>query len=167
MEAILYASKTGFTEQFARLLAEATGLPAVPLASAKLPEGAPIVYAGWLRAGKVMGYAQAAKKYRVEAVLAVGLAPSSPQQEKATRDRNQIPAGNAVFCLRGGLTIEKLKGMEKFAMRLITSSTAKKLAAKASRTPDEDDELDILRNGGHRVSLVALSPVLAWYQAHK
>lgn len=50
-------------------------------------------------------------------------------------------------------------------MMLVMSGTvAKKLAAKPERTPDESDMLDLFQNGGNRVSLSNLRPVLEWLE---
>ena len=48
-------------------------------------------------------------------------------------------------------------------MTSITKGQAKKLSEKTDRTPDDDDMLDLNLNGGSRVSLENLAPVLDWY----
>ena len=48
----------------------------------------------------------------------------------------------------------------------ITGSTAKKLAAKADRTPEEDDLLELMQHGGSRVSLENLARPLRWCREH-
>ena len=74
MNAIIYTTNTGSTEQYAKLLAQKTGLPAYSFAEAKkqILAGAEVVYLGWIMAGSVKGYAAAAKCYRVCAVCGVG-----------------------------------------------------------------------------------------------
>ena len=63
---ILYTSNTGFTAQYAALLSEQTGLPCFSLkAAGHIQPGTPILYLGWLMAGNVQGYKEAAKKYTV------------------------------------------------------------------------------------------------------
>ena len=71
MDAIIYTTNTGSTEQYARLLAQKTGLPACSLEEAKKRDfdRAEVVYLGWIMAGSVKGYAEAAKRYRVCAML--------------------------------------------------------------------------------------------------
>ena len=49
-------------------------------------------------------------------------------------------------------------------MLVMSKTVAKKLAAKSERTPDEEDTLDLFQNGGSRVSLENLKPVLEWYR---
>ena len=63
MDAIIYTTNTGSTGQYAKLLAQETGLPAYSLVEAKkrVFAGAEVVYLGWIMAGSVKGYAVAAK----------------------------------------------------------------------------------------------------------
>ena len=73
--AIVYTSNTGYTRQYATLLGEKTGLPVYSLeeAASRLPCGNCVIYLGWLMAGKVQGYAKAAKRYQIAAVCGVGM----------------------------------------------------------------------------------------------
>ena len=52
---IVYTSNTGYTREYAMLLGEKTGLPVYSLdeAGKKLAPGDPVIYLGWLMAGKV------------------------------------------------------------------------------------------------------------------
>ena len=52
-------------------------------------------------------------------------------------------------------------------MLVMSKTVVKKLAAKPDRTPDEEDMLDLFQNGGNRVSLENLRPVLAWYEGER
>ena len=72
MDAIIYTTNTGSTGQYAKLLAQETGLPAYSLAEAKkrVFAGAEVVYLGWIMAGSVKGCAGAAKRYQVSAASA-------------------------------------------------------------------------------------------------
>ena len=71
MDAIIYTTNTGSTQRYAELLARETGLPACSLPQAKtaVPAGAEVIYLGWIMAGSIKGYAAAARRYRVRAVL--------------------------------------------------------------------------------------------------
>ena len=163
--AIVYTSNTGFTAQYASLLGGETGLPVYSLEDAgkKLLRNAPILYMGWLAAGKVQGYSDAAKQYPIAALCAVGMTRSGSQMEDVKKS-NQLPEGLPLFTLQGGFDLHKLRGVYKLMMTVMSKMVAKKLAAKTDRTPDEEDTLDLFQNGGSRVSLENLKPVLAWYQ---
>ena len=163
--AIVYTSNTGFTAQYASLLGGETGLPVYSLedASKSLPQSSPIVYLGWLTAGKVQGYDKAVTKFNLQALCAVGMAKSGSQMEDVKKSNN-LPQGLPLFTLQGGFDLKKLRGVYKLMMLVMSKTVAKKLAAKPDRTPDEEDMLDLFQNGGNRVSLENLRPVLAWYE---
>lgn len=164
MKAIVYTSNTGHTRQYAELLGERLGLPVYPLEAAKgaLEKGAEILYLGWVMAGIVQGYKDAAAYFSVRMVCAVGMGATGTQAEKI-RAGNRIPASTALFTLQGGYAMDKLRGVQKLMMRLITKATAKKLAEKPDRTPEEDDRLDLLTKGGSRVSMSRLEGPVRWY----
>ena len=166
--AIVYTSNTGFTAQYASLLGGETGLPVYSLedASKSLPQSSPIVYLGWLTAGKVQGYDKAVTKFNLQALCAVGMAKSGSQMEDV-RKSNNLPQGLPLFTLQGGFDLKKLRGVYKLMMLVMSKTVAKKLAAKPDRTPDEEDMLDLFQNGGNRVSLENLRPVLAWYEEER
>lgn len=163
--AIVYTSNTGFTAQYASLLGGETGLPVYSLedASKSLPQSSPIVYLGWLTAGKVQGYDKAVTKFNLQALCAVGMAKCGSQMEDV-RKSNNLPEGLPLFTLQGGFDLKKLRGIYRLMMLVMSKTVVKKLAAKPDRTPDEEDMLDLFQNGGNRVSLENLRPVLAWYE---
>ena len=61
MDAIIYTTNTGSTEQYAKLLAQKTGLPAYSIAEAKKRgfAGAEVVYLGWVLSAGRFAIAQA------------------------------------------------------------------------------------------------------------
>ena len=162
MQAIVYVSNTGYTKAYAGLLAQKTGLPALPLADAlkQLAPGAKVIYMGWLMAGSVKDYRKAARRFDVRAICGVGLGDSGAQ-DAAARQACNAPAYVPVFTLQGGMDLARLRGPYKLAIRLLT----KGLAASKNRTPDDERMLQLLQNGGNYVSEENLAPVLAWYQA--
>ena len=83
MNAIIYTTNTGSTEHYAKLLAQKTGLPVYSLAEAKkrVFAGAEVIYLGWIMAGSVKGYAEAAKRYQVRAVGGVGMGQTGTQTD--------------------------------------------------------------------------------------
>ena len=165
MSAIIYTTNTGSTEHYAKLLAQKTGLPVYSLAEAKkrVFAGAEVIYLGWIMAGSVKGYAEAAKRYQVRAVCGVGMGQTGTQTDN-TRKKSAISADIPLFTLQGNFDVKKLHGV----YRLIMVKTAgKALAEKKDRTPDEDDMLDMMRCGGERVKEENLGAVLDWYSAQR
>ena len=167
MNAIAYTTNTGSTKRYAELLARETGLPAYSMAEAErsVPTGAEIIYLGWIMAGSVKGYA-AAKRWSVRAVCAVGMGRTGTQTD-SVRKKSAIPASIPVFTLQGNFDVKKLRGVYRLMMELMVKTAGKSLAAKPDRTPEEDDMLDMMLNGGQRIGIENLRAVLDWYGAQK
>ena len=162
--AIVYTSNTGYTRQYAVLLGDKTGLPVYSLeeAAQTLAAGNSVVYLGWLMAGKVQGYAKAAKRYRVEAVCGVGMGATGSQLEDV-RKTNALSDALPLFTLQGGFDITRLRGIYRLMMTVMSKTVGKTLAEKQDRTADEDAMLDLLIHGGSCVSEENLRPVLDWF----
>ena len=163
MNAIVYTSNTGFTAQYAKLLGEKLCLPvyALDTAEGELAAGAEIIYLGWLMAGQVKGYKQAAKRYKIAVVCGVGMGASGSQIEDICKS-NAIQEDTPVFTLQGGFDLGKLHGPYRLMMNTMRHTVGKKLAAKPDKTAEEQDMLDLLQNGGSRVNEENLHPVLEW-----
>ena len=168
MNAIIYTTNTGSTARYAELLACATGLPAYSLAEAKsaVSTGAEVIYLGWIMAGAVKSYAEAAKRHRVRAVCAVGMGQTGTQTD-SVRKKAAIPAGVPLFTLQGNFDVKKLHGIYRPMMELMVKTAGKALVEKSDRTTEEDDMLDMMRCGGERVKAENLRAVLDWYSARK
>ena len=168
MNAIIYTTNTGSTERYAKLLAQKTGLPAYSLAEAKKQvfAGAEVIYLGWIMAGSVKGYAEAAKRYRVRAVCGVGMGQTGTQTD-SVRKKSSVPADIPLFTLQGNFDVKKLHGVYRIMMEIMVKTAGKGLAEKSDRTPEEDDMLDMMLHGGERVKAENLSAVLDWYSAQR
>ena len=164
-KAIVYTSNTGYTAQYAALLAKKTGLHAYALDEAleKVPDGAAVIYMGWIMAGKIQGFITAVKHYQVAAVCGVGMNPTGSQLPMV-RQANGLGENMPVFTLQGGLNMDKLHGFKKLILKIMGGTIGKQLMAKQDRTPEEDAILDMFRNGGDRVSMQNLKDVAAWYE---
>jgi len=159
--AIVYVSNTGYTEAYAALLSQKSGLPAYRLEDAlnTFTPNVPVIYMGWLMAGMVKNYKKAARRLRVSAVCGVGLGDTGAQ-DAAVRKSNKIPTDIPVFTLQGGMDHSELHGIYKSMIEVLT----KALNAKKARSTDEDKMLTLLQKGGNYVSLENLSAVMEWYQ---
>ena len=114
-------------------------------------------------AGGIKGYKEAAKKYKVCVVCGVGMGQTGTQL-KEVRDKNAIPQRIPLFTLQGNFDVKKLHGVYRFMMNVMVKTAGKGLAAKTDRTPEEEDMLDMMINGGKRVSLENLREIDAWYK---
>lgn len=165
MDAIIYTTNTGSAERYAKLLAQETGLSVYSFAEAKKQvfSKAKIIYLGWIMAGSVKGYAEAAKRYRVRAVCGVGMGQTGTQTD-SVRKKSAIPANIPLFTLQGNFDVKKLHGIYRPMMEIMVKTVSKCLAEKEDRTSEEDDMLDMMRCGGERVKAENLSAVLNWYR---
>ena len=168
MNAMICTTNTGSTDHYAKLLAQKTGLPVYSLAEAKkrVFAGAEVIYLGWIMAGSVKGYAEAAKRYRVRAVCGVGMGQTGTQTD-STRKMSAVPADIPLFTLQGNFDVKKLHGVYRLMMKIMVKTAGKGLAEKKDRTPEEDDMLDMMLHGGERVKAENLSAVLDWFSAQQ
>ena len=168
MNAMIYTTNTGSTEHYAKLLAQKTGLPVYSLAEAKkrVFAGAEVIYLGWIMAGSVKGYAEAAKRYRVRAVCGVGMGQTGTQTD-STRKKSAVPADIPLFTLQGNFDVKKLHGIYCPMMEIMVKTAGKSLAKKKDRTPEENDMLNMMQCGGERVKAENLSAVLDWYNTQQ
>ena len=163
-KAIVYTSNTGSTAHYAKLLSQETGLPVYSADEAKkqLPNHSEIIYLGWIMASSVKGYRNAAKRYQIRAVCAVGMGQTG-KQIKEVREKNAIPDSVPLFTLQGNFDIKKLHGIYKIRMNIMVKTAGKALTEKSDWTPEENDMLDMMLNGSERVCLENLEAVLDWY----
>ena len=168
MKAIVYKSNAGSTARYAQMLSHELALPAYSLDEArkKIAAGTGIIYLGWIMAGGIKGYADAARKYKVRAVCAVGMGQTGTQL-KEVRTKNSIPERIPLFTLQGNFDVSKLHGVYKAMMGVMVKTAGKALAGKKDRTPEEDDMLDMMVNGGERVRVENLKAVTDWYRSRK
>ena len=81
MREIVYTSNTGSTEKYAKMLSHQIIVPAYSIKEAdkRVKAGAEIIYMGWIMAGKIKGYTEAARKYNIQAVCGVGMGQTGTQ----------------------------------------------------------------------------------------
>ena len=168
MEAIIYTSNTGSAEQYAKMLAEETGLSVFSMeeAKSKVEEGSEIIYLGWIMAAQVKDYNKAAKKYKIRAVCAVGMEKTGTRTEEI-RKKTFVPAEVPLFTLQGNFNVKKLHGFYRLMMKMMVKMVTKQLGAKTDRTQRENEMLEIMLHGGENVRKENLAEVLDWYKREK
>lgn len=165
MKAIIYTTNTGSTAQYAKMLAEQTGLPAFSMeeAKSKVEAGSEIIYLGWIMAAQVKGYKAAAKEYKIKAVCAVGMERTGTRTEQI-REKTSVPVAIPLFTLQGNFDVKKLRGIYRLMMNLMVKMITKKLGAKTDRTQQENEMLEIMLHGGEKVCAENLGKVINWYK---
>lgn len=168
IKAVVYTSLSGFTRQYAELLANELSLPlyALEQAEKELPQGAEILFLGWVQAGQITGYKKAAKRFSVQAVAAVGMSYPVDTLAAVIAAQSKIE-GIPVFYLQGGYAPEKLSGPRKLMMKAMAANLRSVLGKKEQLDVADSDMLDLAQNGGSRVDVAALAPLLEWYSSAK
>ena len=161
MKAIVYTSNTGFTAQYAKMLAEKTGLPLYELGKTDkaLQKGTSILYMGWLFAGSVKGYSKAKRKYAIRAVCGVGLCDTGCLLAEV-RKAISLPEAIPLFTVQGGMDHSKLRGINK----AMISGLTKFMAAKKEPTEDDKRMVELLTTDACYVKEENLSALLHWYE---
>lgn len=117
---LLYASQTGFTQRYAEWIAQALGVPALPLAAcrkAQVEGAALVIFGGSVRGSILTGQTKVERLCRRaggKPVLwfATGLRPATPRTLDLVR-RNNFSRDVPLFYFRGGMAPEKLRPGDK------------------------------------------------------
>ena len=159
MKAIVYESNTGFTQKYAFMLSERTGLPAYLLENAmdELNKGDEVFFLGWVCSGKIRGYAKAAKLYSVEGVAAVGILSPDETTIPQLKQNNRI-SDIPLFYLQGGVAPERLSVIK----RRILEMTARSLDKAVLKKEGDRKVINVIWNGGDFVRAENLTEILAF-----
>ena len=166
IESIVYTSNTGNTGQYAQMLAARTGLPVYSAKDAEtaLPQGASVIYMGWIRASVIVGYREAAARYAIVCVLAVGMGETGGQLVELRR-KNGLAESLPLFTMQGGLFPSKLRGMNAFMINFSRRKAIKVLKAERKRTEAQNAMLIMLSKGASFVQEKHLQKPLFWLQS--
>jgi hypothetical protein len=160
---IVYTSKTGFTEQYARHLATTLGCEALELKEALslLKKKSEIIYFGWIDGGKITGLKKALKCFSPICVCSVGISTPSDELVVSLREGNKINL--PLFYLQGGFDYSRLTGTSKIKMSIARSLLKKTIEKKEK--PDEEEKflLDVMENGGNFVDRNKIKSIADWY----
>ena len=168
IKAIVYRTNTGSAEEYAKLFANKTGLPAYSTDEAKknLTSGTEIIFFGWVMARGIKGYKAAANRFSVRVVCAVGMAKTGGQVSEL-RNKNRIPDNVPLFTLQGNFDVNRLHGVYRIMMGIMLKTLGKALKQKTDRTEEENDMLDMMVCGDKRVNSENLKAVLEWHAAYE
>ena len=146
--AIIYKSKTGHTERYARMLSKELHIPCYSYKDAKVSENDEIIFLSYIYASKIMGLSKILKKYNVKVIIAVGALAYSKDYLNTLKDANNIKL--PFFYLRGGIDYSKLNFFFRKFLPVIGKDIAK----------DDKDLLNLFKNGGDFVNKDNLKEVL-------
>lgn len=168
LTAIVYNTNSGYTREYAELLAEKTGLPAYNIKNVIPPaaRGKDVLFMSWLMAGGLQGYKKAQKIFNVVGACAVGMAPASQGQGEEMEKKTGI---SPMFYLQGGFDMNRLSGIYRFMMKVMCKKIMGDLSKvkEADWTEDQKGMYQMCTKGLNCVSEENLKDVLAWCEANK
>lgn len=146
---VVYRSLTGFTEKYARWIAEELNSPCINLKNItkeSIPEGATVIFGGSLYAVGILGYREFKKLTKDSNIsdiilFAVGASTYSEDILAEIKRVNLVDESDkdrALFYLRGGFNFSKLNVLNKLIMLLLKF----KLKGKRDRSSEEQEMLD-------------------------
>ena len=147
--AVVYRSKSGFTETYAKWIAEATGADLLKGGQTKaedLMRYDTIVYGGGLYAVGINGIGLITKNYAVLkdkklVVFSLGASPVRPEIYEEVKNRNFTEEQQQTidfFLLRGGFDKNRLTAADRILMQIMKL----RLQRKKNPTPDEKGMLN-------------------------
>ena len=145
---IIYKSKTGHTERYARMLSKELHIPCYSYKDAKVSKNDEIIFLSYIYASKIMGLSKILKKYNVKVIIAVGALAYSKDYLNTLKDTNNIKL--PFFYLRGGINYSKLNFFFRKFLPVIGKDIAK----------DDKELLNLFKNGGDFVNKDNLKEVL-------
>lgn len=163
---VVYTSNTGETEKYAIAFAEMVHLPCMDLKhSSDYAEGTSVLYFGWVFADHIQGYEKAQQRFHIPCVCGVGMSTAGTKDE-TIREAMKLDDNTVLFTLQGGLHMKQLKGMHKLILSVVRKSSISSLESR-QRTPQEEDDLLLWKEGGSRFDPSALTPIVSWYEQYQ
>lgn len=133
---VIYESKTGFTERYARWIAERLHCEARRLrmvSEQEVKRYDTVIFGGWIMGNHIMGLDQVLE-WKHPSVIAFGVGASPAARETAALIRQQNPLGDIpFFYFQGGIAYEKLG----FFTRHMLKFMGKRLMQKQGKTEQE------------------------------
>ena len=145
---IIYKSKTGHTERYAKMLSKELNIPCYSYKDAKISDNDEVIFLSYIYASKIMGLSKILKRYKVKVIIAVGALAYSKDYVETLKDANNIKL--PFFYLRGGIDYSKLNFFFRKFLPVIGKDIAK----------DDKELLNLFKNGGDFVNKDNLKEVL-------
>lgn len=168
---IIYRSKTGFTERYAKWIAEALSADLLPYErreSADFSRYDTVVYGGGFHAGTINGLAWLKKQLptlrgKKIAVFCTGATPAESPMAAQALSRNFTPEEQKViraFYLQSGLNYEKMGAADKLLMSLFR----KMMSGKKEKNGEEAAMGDAIQQSYDVCSRDKIQPLVEYLQ---
>lgn len=156
---VIFNSKTGFTKKYAEMIATQAGLSLYSTNElSRVPEREPVLFLGWISAGKIQGLKKVITRFDIKAVCACGTGRKAEPDDKTLAKNNNI-IGTPFFYLRGGcLPLGQLKGPDKIAMSVFV----KILKSQKVQSEAIAESIENIEKGCNYVCEERIAPVIDW-----
>lgn len=143
-EIVVFASKTGFTEHYAKLIANSLGIEAVSLDDIKVKSLSTydtVIFGGWIMGSNIMGLMKIRKNVTGKLFLfGVGASKMSDENTELIIKQNDI-SSFPFFYMPGGLKRDKLCFLKRKMIDMVANEEDKK--QKDSEQPSLKTSFDI------------------------
>lgn len=123
---VLFQSNSGFTEKYARWIAEELGCEALPRKKVNAKELADydqVIFGGWIMGSHIMGYDKIkALNLPHLFVFGVGATPASKELVESLRNVNAM-GSEPLYYYVGGVSQEKLGFIQKGMLKMVSKAT--------------------------------------------
>jgi len=156
---VVYKSKTGYTETYAKWIAQAIACDCKPLKNIKshdLSDYDHIIYGGGVYASKIAGVNKIKKLARGQlTIFAVGLTAPSDDYLKTLRQSNFIQS-EELFYMPGGVDLDKLG----FFLRFMMKQMKKSIENKDNPSQEDLDFIKALDGKGQAIDQTQIEPLV-------
>lgn len=125
---VIYESATGFTEQYAKWIADSLDCSCMPLKQVSKTELTPfshVIFGGWVMGNGIMGLEKMRNMVQPYAVFAVGSTPPYDEVVSVIAELNHLN-DIPLFYLEGGFRFEKLGFFKKVILKTLKKAVSKK-----------------------------------------
>lgn len=168
IKAIVYTSNSGYTKEYAELIARELKVKCLSLNDAlkSLERKTEVIYLGWLMAGVIKGYNKAKKYFLTPVAVGVGMGREDDDaQLNGLKKKYRKNAG--MFALQGGFDLRRLKGVYKFMMKSMALGIIKRLSEQKTLTEEEKEMLEMARDGKDCVNISSAEKVIDYVKAEQ
>ena len=170
---VIYKSKNGSTEKYARWIAEDLSCQAVraeDFSKNDFVKYDNIIYGGWVHAGGIMGFDLIKKNMkRLEGkklvIFAVGLNIMNQEARMQLREINfnkrRVKGITCYYC-PGAYDPGRVKGIDAGIMKMMTNILEGK--KDSEKTPDDAQLLEAVKNGADMTSRKYIEPIVAEFK---
>ena len=155
---VIYTSKTGFTEKYAKWIAEELACEAVEMKKADLSALSrydQVIYGGWIMGNMISGYDKIkALNLKDLMVFCSGMRIPTDEVKEEIARQNGIPVSN-LYCFEGGFALERVGFMGKIIVKMMTGSLNK----KEEKTPEDFHILETVKGADH-TDRTAIEPLI-------